>query len=508
MTEREIPDGLGFLFGGMTDDSQPVSAPPASRAPQNPLAAAAAQAPVVAPVAPAHVVAPVYASRREARAAAGRPMDAAAPATAPPPDAFSGPAPSGPAYDGVASLFPLLADAGLSPVDSRMPAPSAFDAILAQSPADLATRAMPVAEVAAELSTPVPRYVVPQSGPVPIIPAPAAPAAPPSAPASAAPATPVAPPPSWHSANAVAFGDSAPEVDPFVAARSSQRAAPAKQTGRQKKRSRSKRVPHEQADRHAWARGERAKNSSHGTPNRKAGRNVDRKSIRQRIFGVGVMVAVGGLFAVLAIPAYADNDAATLTAAAAVQTQKLSVEQAAASSVTTSSRDGYTATSAADLKRLYANAIRQRNLAAYLQSGAMAQGDDYPWFAELSRNQGGGLSPLSYYYRECVDFVAWRLNRDVGSTRAPFVWTWNTLTPSGGNASQWKSAWLHHGWPTGTTPQVGAVAWFSYNHVAYVSGILNNGQVLIEEYNQEGNHLYDTRIINAGDAYYLYAPPR
>ena len=38
----------------------------------------------------------------------------------------------------------------------------------------------------------------------------------------------------------------------------------------------------------------------------------DRKSMRQRITGLGVMVLVGGLFAVLALPAYADNDASSL----------------------------------------------------------------------------------------------------------------------------------------------------------------------------------------------------
>ncbi|MFC5500645.1 CHAP domain-containing protein [Lysinimonas soli] len=234
----------------------------------------------------------------------------------------------------------------------------------------------------------------------------------------------------------------------------------------------------------------------------------ERKSLRQRLTGVGVMVLVGGLFAVLALPAYADNNATSLTTAAQLSSQKLSVNSAAAAEVTADvKRDGYTATSATDLKKLYADAIRQRNLADYLQSGAKAQGDDYPWFAELSRNQGGGLSPLNYYYRECVDFVAWRINRDQGSTSAPFKWTWSNLTPSGGNASQWKSAWLNHGWATGSTPVVGSVAWFPYNHVAYVSGILNNGQVMIEEYNWQGQHVYGTRVINADDAYYLYAPP-
>jgi surface antigen len=487
MTEREIPDSLGFLFGGLTDASIPASAPPVMAAPENSHAATADSGAANAAVANAAVThaaaAPVYASRREARAAQGAPMDAAA-----------APAPSAPAYDGVASLFPLLGDATASPAalavgsPSPSPMPSAFDALLAP-PADLPTRAIPAAEVAAELATPVAPYVVPQSAPVPIV---------------------AAAPPSWHAADQGPRAD--PDADPFVISRRAQRAAaPAapsgrSRSGRKSASSRPKRVPRVQADRHAWARGDDRKGSSHPASDRARAAD-DRKSIRQRIFGVGVMVLVGGLFAVLAIPAYADNGTAALTAATAVQTQKLSVEKAAASSLTTTKRDGYTATSAEDLKSLYAAAMREQNIAAYLRSGAKAQGDDYPWFAELSRNQGGGLSPLGYYYRECVDFVAWRLNRDAGTTHAPFRWTWSNLTPNGGSGHEWKANWLAHGWATGATPRPGSVAWFGDNHVAYVNGILANGQVFVEEYNQAGTHQYDTRVINPGDAYYLYAPP-
>ena len=431
MTEREIPDSVGFLFGGMTDDSEPVSAPPVMREPENQ---------------------PVYSSRREARAAA----DAAAPVVAP--------------YDGIASLFPLLGDATVSPVTAPLAPPAAFDAILAPPPAELgATQAIPTAEVEAELATPVGPYVVPQSAPVAVV-------------------------PSWHVADAaaafpVATVAPAPAADPFPTSHRVQ-AAPAPTARRPKKSSRGR-----VADRTASRR----------VP---ANRATDgAKPMRQRAFGVAVMVLVGGLFAVLAIPAYADNDATALKAAAAVQTQKVDVAKEAASTITTTSRDGYTATSASDLKSMYAAAMREQNIAEYLQSGAKARGDDYPWFAELDRAQGGGLSPLGYYYRECVDFVAWRLNRDAGTTSAPFRWTWSKLTPNGGDGHQWKAAWLAHGWPTGTTPVPGAVAWFGNNHVGYVNGVLDNGQVLIEEYNYVP-HAYGTRVINASDAYYLYAPPK
>jgi surface antigen len=458
MTEREIPDGLGFLFGGMTDDSIPASAPPVLSAPENRLTAAApfSSAPFTAdPFTADPGGAPVYSSRREARAAGVLSADAAAPDLGTPVPEAPAAAIERPAYEGIASLFPLLGEVTLSPLTGALTAPSAFDAILAPPPADSsaagsapaaelgATQAIPVADIAVELATPVARYVVPQSAPVAIV-------------------------PSWH----------APEP-PVTGRRSAHAAVPAHPSVRLKKASRG-------ADAH---------------------RTADAKPLRQRVFGIGVMVLVGGLFAVLAIPAYADNEAATLTAAAVVQTQKVAVANSAASTITTAARDGYTATSAADLKSLYAAAMRQQNIAEYLQSGAKAKGDDYPWFAELSRNQGGGLSPLGYYYRECVDFVAWRLNRDAGTTSAPYRWTWSTLTPNGGDGHQWKAAWLAHGWPTGSTPVPGSVAWFGDNHVGYVNGILDNGQVLIEEYNYVP-HAYGTRVINANQAYYLYAPPK
>jgi surface antigen len=390
MTEREIPDGLGFLFGGMTNSDSSFAPPVLSE--------------------PEITATPVYASRREARAAGAyqvpaESVDAAAPALSAPPV--------------------------VTPVSTTPPVPRA--------PEPEATQAMDVAAIFGLAASPI------------------------------APGTTFAP-----------SAMPSPAHAPFASATpTAGRAA-------------------------ATRRGDNGARSAQ----RPASRAADRKTLRQRLTGTGVMLLVGGLFAVLALPAYADNNATSLTDAIALRSQKLTVNAAEATSATaTVARDGYTATSAQDLKKLYADAVRQRNLTAYMQSGAKAQGDDYPWFAELSRNQGGGLSPLNYYYRECVDFVAWRLNRDAGSTTAPFKWVWSTLTPSGGNASQWKSAWLNHGWPTGTTPKVGAVAWFPYNHVAYVSGILNDGSVAVEEYNWQGQHVYGTRIIQPGDAYYLYAPP-
>lgn len=219
------------------------------------------------------------------------------------------------------------------------------------------------------------------------------------------------------------------------------------------------------------------------------------------------MVVVVGLFVSVTLPSFAGIEGAS-----AAQSSELRKAQTLAAGEdlisVASERDSYTVSSAAENRALREQMLRDQNLAAYLRSGAAALGDDYPWPAELTNEQGGGLSPLRYDYRECVDFVAWRLNVADGVTSSPFTWDWSTLPPGSGNASQWKQAWIKAGLPTGPTPSVGSVAWFAgANHVAFVSGILDDGYVLVEEYNWNNDHGYSRRIIAPGDAYYLSAPP-
>lgn len=239
--------------------------------------------------------------------------------------------------------------------------------------------------------------------------------------------------------------------------------------------------------------------------------NVRSTSVRKRLSVAGTMVLVGGLFVSLTLPAYASTGGTDglLQASAKLDGQTLAL---AASDVDSASldqaRDGYESTSAADLKRLYRDALKQQRMSEYAASGAMAMGDDYPWATELGMGQGGGLSPLRYFVRQCTDFVAWRLNRDAGSTKAPFKYDWSYLTPGGGSAHSWKSQWEKHGWAVSTTPAPGWVAWFpGGNHVAYVNSVLADGSVFIEEYNW-GADVYNQRIIPAGGAIYLAPPPR
>lgn len=221
------------------------------------------------------------------------------------------------------------------------------------------------------------------------------------------------------------------------------------------------------------------------------------------------MAAVGGMFAVVGLPAYALTPTATADNTTEADAQSIVVSADATALAVT--RDGYHATTEADLAEMDKDALRAAQNEAYNASGARAMGDDYPWPYELMEGQGGGLSPLNYYYRECVDFVAWRLNRDAGSYSAPFKWVWSNLTPFGGNGGQWEYNWQQHGWPVSDTPIKGAVAYTGGNHVAYVKSLNADGTITIEEYNYI-HGMYGQRtltpasIIAAGGAF-LYPPP-
>lgn len=172
-------------------------------------------------------------------------------------------------------------------------------------------------------------------------------------------------------------------------------------------------------------------------------------------------------------------------------------------------RDAFAAPTAEQLDA----AKRQASILSTASNGSFstvqtqAVGDDYPWPYEATDDEGGGLSPLMYYFRECVDFVAWRFNRDAGATAAPWKYTWSNITPNGGSAYEWPANWSSKGWATSNTPIVGCAAWFGYNHVAYVQSVNGDGTVLIEEYNYGGKHSYGTRTLSVGEIPLFLYPP-
>ncbi|MDO5866955.1 MULTISPECIES: CHAP domain-containing protein [Paenarthrobacter] len=150
--------------------------------------------------------------------------------------------------------------------------------------------------------------------------------------------------------------------------------------------------------------------------------------------------------------------------------------------------------------------------------GQSGKDDDLPWRTSKIYEP----SPLGMYNRECVDFALWRVNQQLGSTTAPYKVLNGTFRPDGavlGSALTWKDGWDAKGWPTGTTPRVGAVVWYSpgtggadgtYGHVAVVKAVNGDGSFLEEGYNGNpapNDHTYYTRTVRNGTpSAFLYLP--
>lgn len=233
-------------------------------------------------------------------------------------------------------------------------------------------------------------------------------------------------------------------------------------------------------------------------------RPVMKRSFTRRILGFATFLTIPGFLFATTIPALAAGanafgDDTPITLAAPQEQdagQSVAVSTLAAAAV---GRSTFTAETHAQV--VARQAARARS-GAYSTVKPAQAGDDYPW-----RASGGGLSPLGYVTRQCTDFVAWRINRDHGAF-GPWAYVWANMTPNGGSASRWASAWNSHGWQTSNTPVAGAVAWFAGNHVAYVKSDNGDGTVTLEEYNWNGDASYHMRTVDASSvALFLYPPP-
>ncbi len=135
---------------------------------------------------------------------------------------------------------------------------------------------------------------------------------------------------------------------------------------------------------------------------------------------------------------------------------------------------------------------------ASVSVGGAVKGDDYPHRGMPIYTQ----NPKGYYYRECVDFVAWRLSQQLP------LGTPNSTYLGLGNAVTWRENLVARGYRADKTPAVGAVMWWGaftgdetmrtgkYGHVAIVSEVLGNGSIVIEQYNAAPlNHAYSTKVI-------------
>jgi surface antigen len=120
-------------------------------------------------------------------------------------------------------------------------------------------------------------------------------------------------------------------------------------------------------------------------------------------------------------------------------------------------------------------------------------GDDYPWKTAPADTVN---SYTHFYIRECTDFVAWRMNRDTGHTNPTNFWFTDWMPSSNsvwGNAANWETHAQTLGYRVDSSPAVGAVAYFSFGHVAYVESVNADESVNVSEYNYNLNHLYGYR---------------
>jgi peptidoglycan hydrolase CwlO-like protein len=122
----------------------------------------------------------------------------------------------------------------------------------------------------------------------------------------------------------------------------------------------------------------------------------------------------------------------------------------------------------------------------------------YPWAGVGYPCWSAGCGdPWGLYYRECVSYVAWKLDstgRGVRNFRGA------------GNATEWPSTTRGYTSQTRGVPHVGDAAvipagvqgipWTG--HVMFVEEIYGDGSILISEYNFDGRGSYSERKINAG----------
>ncbi|GEM_PF-4669937 len=122
-------------------------------------------------------------------------------------------------------------------------------------------------------------------------------------------------------------------------------------------------------------------------------------------------------------------------------------------------------------------------------------GDDYPQeYKNMSLDQQH--DKWQFLVRECTSFVAWCLNSRNG---VDFSWSYGGVHWDG--AYNWGYAAQSIGITVDDTPAVGAVAWLSGGHVAWVKEVRDN-EVVVDEYNYDDDGLYHESTHPTG--YYQY----
>lgn len=148
-----------------------------------------------------------------------------------------------------------------------------------------------------------------------------------------------------------------------------------------------------------------------------------------------------------------------------------------------------------------------------LASQFAAVKDDYPF--QNATIDGEDPYGFKVGLRECTSYVAWRMNRDAGTTNPDFPYFFNTMdNKRWGDADNWASNAVALGYTLDTVPQVGDIAqWVNgcgggcvNGHVAYVEEVAQDSSVVVSEYNfpEEGalHNQFGVRRIAASSQYF------
>jgi surface antigen len=139
---------------------------------------------------------------------------------------------------------------------------------------------------------------------------------------------------------------------------------------------------------------------------------------------------------------------------------------------------------------------------------ASTGGDDYPY----RYASGSPSDPWGFTERQCVSFVAWRLNQ-AGQplNNAANSWgsalTWDdaarslgrpiTTSPSYGTVAQWNAGESSPYYANGSSSPNGQFTAGGYGHVAWVVAVYADGSALVQQYNISGNRSYSTMRVKA-----------
>lgn len=128
------------------------------------------------------------------------------------------------------------------------------------------------------------------------------------------------------------------------------------------------------------------------------------------------------------------------------------------------------------------------------------RGDDYLY----SGGPINAVDPWGYFTRQCVSFVAWRMNQQMGWKEGqPYPFSGSTVGLLG-NAETWGPRLAAKGYKIDMNPAPGAIAWWggnkgiantAYGHVAVVTKVNDNGTVEIEQYNGDPPFGYSTMTL-------------